>query len=1328
MKINSHYPYIFFILCFSLFLSPHPSLCTETVPPQRSISLVQADPKTPEWKGLWDQARKSAVEGQLDESASLYEKLLELKPNIEEAVWEYCDVLLRTGNLDTANSYISVLLEKEPNDENYLLTAGAIAKARKEYQRAVRYFGQVYERNPVGETGNQALEGFAQALVALGKKKQVFPLLEKLATQHPDDISLVHQLAFIAADLGYEEMGRKWFLKLLDQPEVDDSVLYRAVPLFNRPEDRSRRISLWAEYLNRHPEYLPFRENLLRAYIELNNYKGSLEQLDELITRSEEKAAYQLQAAQICIKHLNRPDLALNYYEHYLSGHPQDPEVNQRVVELRMILANDFLSIVENNGAWLLWRDLAHIAPNRIEIYRNMAALLEKEGKVEPLIEILEILAEQNPMDQENLLRLARLYQAHGRFSEALATTQRIPSKIRDSSKVSTMLEADLATILGKNRIALNALLKACSIDPMDQELRIRCLQLAGNLGRAELLIPLFTGNGGSAKGKDLSLKLAFLEAIEKNGLISLYEKYSARFAEEFGESSKENGLLLLNRAQMYSTRGSYRKAEGLLRVGLKDGLYRLDFLYQLVEVSIRQRKFEAAKTWLLALGEMVRQDLKNEDVSIVSQGERKGEMLLLNVRLLKGLGRYEEALALLERHIASGAAEKRSVPIDDYQWELEKEFCWLQFYEGNLQAALQYTYGLLHQQFDAELFALLHIFDPQGWQEGSPGMSEFLSPHGTLALVRLIDVVEQELKYRAFDLADLHLKTFLDRYPSSLRGQLRRAQLDSLTGHFSNATEEISRLQTEWSEELSFGQLHIDIALRQGKYDDALSTLLEMENSPTEDDLIIKYRTRKNGWDTLRLARILWGKGDMSQALELYRTLLSPSTMAILQETFARNKVGFVVSGKDEGFWSSMVQLLSTEPDIVEELMAPEFLLNNLDNRTGRIVANQFDMYSLQKQVRHEYVARKAIFEKNYYYAAQSYRKLPEEDRSVSTMLDLASIYGRIGKIRKEAQVYEELQSSGSTSPAIIDSLARSTLQLSPQSTGELDLVRKSGRDGSIDIKKRGVGTSFLITPALDKDLRIQYENSKFTSSDDSESLWSNRVMGEALFEIGESYELFGTLQLEKFDEVGETTPVYTLGIRGQLDDYVEGIIKAEKALVYDTPEAIRQEISREGFQVGLEIETNFGLMFGGDVDYYKYSDDNSRNRFHGFTAYRVFSDVNEWTLQYDYKYQANDGASSADGDASDFYWKPTSFFEHRFSLNFEHNLGDVFWGRGAKSYFRFDNGVGVEKDAVLTYRGAVDIFLEMSPHYLLNGNFVLSASDAYEENSASISLQYRW
>ena len=56
------------------------------------------------------------------------------------------------------------------------------------------------------------------------------------------------------------------------------------------------------------------------------------------------------------------------------------------------------------------------------------------------------------------------------------------------------------------------------------------------------------------------------------------------------------------------------------------------------------------------------------------------------------------------------------------------------------------------------------------------------------------------------------------------------------------------------------------------------------------------------------------------------------------------------------------------------------------------------------------------------------------KEDSSEG-MSDLATIYGKIGKYRKEAQVYEAMQKSGTTSPDLEKSIARNTLQISPQS-----------------------------------------------------------------------------------------------------------------------------------------------------------------------------------------------------------------------------------------------------------------------------------------------------
>jgi hypothetical protein len=44
------------------------------------------------------------------------------------------------------------------------------------------------------------------------------------------------------------------------------------------------------------------------------------------------------------------------------------------------------------------------------------------------------------------------------------------------------------------------------------------------------------------------------------------------------------------------------------------------------------------------------------------------------------------------------------------------------------------------------------------------------------------------------------------------------------------------------------------------------------------------------------------------------------------------------------------------------------------------------------------------------------------------------------------------------------------------------------------------------------------------------------------------------------------------------------------------------------------------------------------------------------------------------------------------------------------------------------ISYMGKFDIFLEMTPHFLLKGNVTFTKSDVLEEKGLSLSLHYRW
>ncbi len=120
------------ILCFLTILLSAGFPCLfvaagEPIAPDRKISLLQPDPRTPKWKTLWDQARSFAEKGDFGRASLAYSELFTVKPNIEEANWEYCKVLMQVKEFATVAKVIKRLLEKDPHRVEFLLVAGEVA-------------------------------------------------------------------------------------------------------------------------------------------------------------------------------------------------------------------------------------------------------------------------------------------------------------------------------------------------------------------------------------------------------------------------------------------------------------------------------------------------------------------------------------------------------------------------------------------------------------------------------------------------------------------------------------------------------------------------------------------------------------------------------------------------------------------------------------------------------------------------------------------------------------------------------------------------------------------------------------------------------------------------------------------------------------------------------------------------------------------------------------------------------------------------------------------------------------------------------------------------
>ncbi|HBG18612.1 MAG TPA: hypothetical protein DDY32_04870 [Desulfobulbaceae bacterium] len=1305
----------------------------EGIAPDRIISVVASEPTTPEWKVIWDKARNLARREAYGQAASLYSTLFQLKPNIEEATWEYCKVLLKIENYAAVKKILPGLLEKTPDRSEYLFAAGQLAVHEKDWTLAARYYGKVLERDPAGELADGALEGLASSLKAQGRKEAAFTLLEQVIARKPRRMDLLQEGALTAQQLGYTHKARKLYERLLATEKVDDRVIFSAANAFDTPGYEQKSSLLWSDYLKSHPDYLPFRRKLVDYHVKAGNYQEAIPHIAYLAEHLDNNDEFLLKAGTVNLHQLRRPDKALGYLERYLKKHPDDMAVKQQIVDIQAILARELLSIVENDGAELLWKDLTEVTANRAAIYLAMADLLERKGSDKSLLEVLTILHHNSPDNDALSWRIACQYYRGEQYRQALGFLQKVHNK-ETKTKAYYAMRGKTEKILGMEMAALSSFEGALAIDPGDNKLRKICLELAGKIGlvgRMEVLFAQGTKNNGHP---DDDLLLTYLDQLSRNFLFRQYERVSERYAVMLGADRRLIDRLDIIKAHVLRREGRNRGAEQLLRRMLAEERSVKEVLFTLTDNAIADRNLNAAEIWYQTL--VQRSVGQGSEFSHDEEGSRR---LLRKVRILKNAGEYEQARGLI-RTYENERQQGNSSALSRLSEELERERCWLNYYLGEYKETLKTVQSLdSGNDFEPELYILSRLLARKLKLASTTGkeLETRLIVNDHPSLTRIIDVIDLELVYKQYDLIERHLQAVVTNCPESVAGNLFFVRFYLTQGKFEEAVELLTKLIEAFPEEPYFTKKLIEIEVKRGRYDRGLAVFKKWKNLTELDTFMTEESSSQDIEETLTLARLLWGNKQQEKALKVYERLLTPTVLELLQATFSRQQINYLYLNREKSLWNSMMLMLQSEPELVTELMEPEFLVNNLTNAAGGIVASHYELYSWQKMISNEYQARKAIFERNYSSAEQSYKRLLDEEKTAEGMIDLAAVYGRTGKYRKEAQVYEALQNTGATSPELVSSLERSSIQMSPQNLFDVGYEEKEGRDGFIDLTKLSVGTSFQFTPDLDKDIRLSYSNNRYESINSSESAASNLLYGSAGYEFAKDYELSFGGGTEKLDGTSDARFLYAIAAKGQLDQYFNAYLAWQKSLIYDTVTAIKENISAQGIETGLTCETPVGISFGGDFRHLNYSDGNLQNRFHGFSSYGLYGENIHLSLRYDYQYLNNTDANPVDRLALEeetvqdgiFYWSPESFSEHLMTLHYQHDfLGYQQGKKQGVSYYSIDNAVGSEPDGIVSFTGKFNIFLEMNPHFLLKGNFTFATSDDYEEKGLSLSLHYRW
>jgi hypothetical protein len=176
---------------------------------------------------------------------------------------------------------------------------------------------------------------------------------------------------------------------------------------------------------------------------------------------------------------------------------------------------------------------------------------------------------------------------------------------------------------------------------------------------------------------------------------------------------------------------------------------------------------------------------------------------------------------------------------------------------------------------------------------------------------------------------------------------------------------------------------------------------------------------------------------------------------------------------------------------------------------------------------------------------------------------------------------------------------------------------------------------------------------------------------------------------------------------------------------VVEDTILSITDSIIYRDLEAGLQMNFFPRMFLGADYRFRVYSDDNKQNYFKLWSLYHLFGDVNQFKLKYSYENMRNNPGSI---EGEKVYWSPDKYWQHLFTAHFKRLFATGDKPESQSNYFTLEYSYGYESGNTHSHTFDLNIFLEITRHFLLKGNFINIAGEDYEATDAMMSLIYRW
>ena len=1331
------YPSLAIFLYSTLFFPPllfgaEPRNVTESTVNHGVI--LKNNKKQPLWMELWGKARTAVKNNNKQEAIIRYKKLFHEKPQIEEALREYVVVLIDLKQWQEAGKSCQTLLEIDPTSLEYLLYAGRVALVQQRYRKAAKYLGQVYSRSPDGVYSIEALRGQIVALQKMGRNAMANPLMEQLYLLIPHEEGFIRQLANLSKELGHDVKARNYYKTLINEFGGTEVDFLESEPLFVSAKDEELSLKCWLGYLKFHPFYIAYHKKLSLYYLENNMGHEALSHLLVRVAHGEENPQIFLQIGKIYLYEEGRPDKALYYYEEYRKRNVKDKQVVSEIKRIQAILANDLLVIVENEGAWNLWRDLAKVIPDRLAVYYSMAEKLEKLGKKNELLEVLQIIQIHNPEDQEVLFKLAKLYFNLGHSTASTETLDSLKPE-QQHGKEYLFLRAAIAEQTWDYAASLDYYKQYLLQVPDDFPLILQCLKRSGEVGLIKKLNFFHSLLPKSSQHKEIRKQGSFIygEALVENELFSQARHFYDEFQGKMTLSEIEYDTLNSQNIRVLFSEEKYFQAEQKLRLLLTENNKKIEYIHELIQTNLFQRDWHNAWKWNEFLVSEA-QSLNQDDSQVIF------DLFIEKISILEQSSQVEVAAEMVEDYLEQ-ILKTESVDQLNQSHILHSKLAELYFKEKEFQKSKDILEQLiLVSPSDVETDILLKINNKYLLDGGD--LSAVIDD-GQQSIINLSDRSRIYKKYGEYITALALCEKYLVKFPQSLHANVLKAKLLQATGDDFTPLTIFKTLSLEYPHEENFRQNVLLLQFKNAKFKELIEELAPEWKSVKGTDGTLSVRRDVPEIESLPvrqkllLARAFWADKRQNDALTLYHSLLDPPVDHAFTEQLISRNIKLLLPPPQKTFFNTITFTNPAEPDRLDVVMSPEFTWENFEKPVSQIAASLYSDYRWQQMVSSELSVRQAMVDGNYYQAMKEYQNILTEDSSPESLYDLAGVYSRLGFSGKEAALYEIIKKESPGYPDLDEAIQRNSLKRKARIMPLFEFETKEGRDDYYDIKERTAGLKAMLFPTPQYEFQLDVQRIYDESLLLDENLWRNRI--NARMQWSPVYDLDFILSVgfdHKDDVHYKNTFLYNLQLNGRLGDMVVGSLSLSQDIVDDTLEALRTGIHQKEYAAGIKIDLLPRLFGGGEYIFSEYSDGNHQNKYELWSSYTLISEPTLLQFRYGYEITHNNEGNMkrdfsiesgfASGDHP--YWTPKEYWQHLFTVSFEHQLAENVLGRGAPSYYTLEYSFGYDSGGYDTHEAKAQIFLEMSRHFLLNSSVEVIDGSEVQETRFMGSLIYRW